>query len=277
MKGVSILILTLNEEANLAGCIDSCGGFDDIVVFDSMSNDRTRQIARAKGARVVERAFDNYAGQRNAALTTVAYSNPWVLMIDADERLPPDLAAEIVDAVAGVTDDIALFRMRRKDFFMGKWLRRSSGYPSWFGRLVRVGRVRVEREVNEEYIADGKVEHLRAHLHHYPFNRGISYWFERHNRYSSMEALAKVELRQQQFSPMEILSTDPIIRRRALKLLVYRLPLRPMIIFLYLYFVRLGLFDGRAGFYFSGMRAAYEMLIDIKAVEILRRKRGLAA
>jgi hypothetical protein len=200
-----------------------------------------------------------------------------VLMIDADERLPPDLATEIADAVAAVGDDIALFRMRRKDFFMGKWLRRSSGYPSWFGRLVRVGRVRVEREVNEEYIADGRIEHLRAHLHHFPFNRGISYWFERHNRYSSMEALAKVELRQQPFSLKSIFSIDPIFRRRALKMLVYRLPLRPMIIFLYLYFVRLGLFDGRAGFYFSGMRAAYEMLIDIKAVEILRRKRGLAA
>jgi glycosyltransferase involved in cell wall biosynthesis len=276
MNAISVLILTLNEEINLSDCIDSCAWCDDIVVFDSLSTDRTAQIARAKGARVVERAFDDYAAQRSAALATVSYKYPWVLMVDADERVPADLASEIVAAVSGAGGDVVMFRMRRKDFFMGKWLRRSSGYPSWFGRLVRPGRVRVEREVNEEYIADGRVEHLHAHLHHYPFNKGVSYWFERHNRYSSMEALAKVNLHRQRISVRAIFSTDPIIRRRALKHFVYRLPLRPPLIFLYLYFIRLGMFDGRAGLYFSGMRATYELLIDLKAVEIRRRQRSLA-
>jgi glycosyltransferase involved in cell wall biosynthesis len=246
------------------------------VVFDSMSIDRTREIALSKGARVVERTFDNYAAQRNAALGSVVYRNPWVLMVDADERIPAELAAEIAAATARAGSDVALFRMRRKDFFMGKWLRRSSGYPSWFGRLVRVGRVRVEREVNEEYLTDGRIGHLHAHLHHYPFNKGVSYWLERHNRYSSMEALAKVDLQRHPVALWRIFSLDPIIRRRALKHMVYRLPLRPPIIFVYLYFVRLGLFDGRAGFYFSGMRAAYELLIDLKAIEISRRRQGVA-
>jgi glycosyltransferase involved in cell wall biosynthesis len=276
MSGVSILILTLNEEINLADCLDSCAWSDDIVVFDSVSTDRTQEIARARGARLVERAFDNYAAQRNAALTTVAYKNPWVLMVDADERIPAELAAEIAVATSQAQSDVALFRMRRKDFFMGKWLRRSSGYPSWFGRLVRVGHVRVEREVNEEYLTDGRIEHLQAHLHHFPFNKGVSCWFERHNRYSSMEALAKVDLQCRPVALWRIFSLDPIIRRRALKHLVYRLPLRPPIIFLYLYFVRFGLFDGRAGFYFSGMRAVYELLIDLKAIEIRRRQQGAA-
>ncbi len=174
MSAVSVLILTLNEEGNLAECIDSCGWSDDIVIFDSMSQDRTVEIARAKGARVFERRFDNYAAQRNAALTTVSYQHEWVLMVDADERVPPDLVAEMQTAVAAVGDEVAMFRMRRKDYFLGKWLRRSSGYPSWFGRLVRLGRVRVEREVNEEYIAQGRVEHLRstsASLSFQPRNR----------------------------------------------------------------------------------------------------------
>jgi glycosyltransferase involved in cell wall biosynthesis len=276
MSGVSVLILTLNEEINLGDCIDSCSWSDDIVVFDSMSIDRTREIALSKGARVVERTFDNYAAQRNAALGSVVYRNPWVLMVDADERIPAELAAEIAAATARAGSDVALSRMRRKDFFMGKWLRRSSGYPSWFGRLVRVGRVRVEREVNEEYLTDGRIGHLHAHLHHYPFNKGVSYWLERHNRYSSMEALAKVDLQRHPVALWRIFSLDPIIRRRALKHMVYRLPLRPPIIFVYLYFVRLGLFDGRAGFYFSGMRAAYELLIDLKAIEISRRRQGVA-
>jgi glycosyltransferase involved in cell wall biosynthesis len=276
MNGVSILILTLNEEANLAECIDSCGWSDDIVVFDSMSEDRTLEIAKTKGVRLVQRRFDNYAAQRNAALTTVPYKNPWVLMVDADERVSPELAAEIATTMAGVGADVALFRIRRKDFFLGKWLRRSSGYPSWFGRLVRLGHVRVEREVNEEYIADGEIGHLKAHLHHYPFNKGIAYWFERHNRYSTMEAIAKMGMHNDRIVVRELFASDPIDRRRMLKLCLYRLPLRPLIVFLYLYIVRLGFLDGRAGFYFGRMRAAYEMLIDLKVIEARRRQRKLA-
>lgn len=275
MTPISVLILTLNEEVNLAECIDSCSWSDDIVVFDSFSTDRTPVIAREKRVRLVQRAFDNYAGQRNAALTQVKFKHPWVLMVDADERTPADLVAEIGAAVAAADADTVLFRMRRKDFFMGRWLRRSSGYPSWFGRLVRVGRVRVERAVNEEYIADGAVAHLKRHLHHFPFNRGISYWFERHNSYSSMEAIAKIELRKEYVPVRSLLHSDPIDRRRALKQLAYRLPMRPGIVFLYFYLIRLGFLDGRAGLAFSRMRASYELMIDLKVIELERRARGL--
>lgn len=274
MSGVSVLILTLNEESNISECIESCAWSDDIVVFDSMSEDATGNIARNKGARVIQRRFDNYAAQRNAALTTVPYKHSWVLMVDADERVPADLAAEVQSAVANAADRVALYRMRRKDHFLGKWLRRSSGYPSWFGRLVRLGRVRVEREVNEEYIADGRVEYLKAHLHHFPFNRGIAYWFERHNRYSTMEAAAKLGLHRERIVLGALLRGDPIDRRRTLKQLLYYVPFRPQIVFVYLYIFRLGILDGRAGFHFSRMRAAYEMLIDLKVVESQRRQRG---
>jgi glycosyltransferase involved in cell wall biosynthesis len=276
MNRVSVLILTLNEEINLAECIDSCAWSDDIVVFDSMSEDRTLVVAQEKGARLVQRRFDNYAAQRNAALTTIRYKHPWVLMVDADERVTAELAGEIAAAVENASSDLAMFRMRRKDFFFGKWLKRSSGYPTWFGRLVRLGRVRVEREVNEEYIADGRVGYLRAHLHHHPFNNGIAYWFERHNRYSSMEAVAKANIRGEPIAIGALFSREPIDRRRALKQLLYRVPLRPLIVFLYLYVIRLGLLDGRAGFHFSRMRATYEMLIDLKVIEARRRQHDLS-
>ena len=275
MTSVSVLILTLNEEANLADCIDSCAWSDDIVVFDSLSVDRTRDIAREKGARVLERPFDNYAAQRNAALSTITYKNDWVLMVDADERVPDDLALDVQACVVRANSDIVLYRMRRKDFFLGQWLKRSSGYPTWFGRLIRLGRVHVERDVNEEYIADGPIGLLDSHLHHYPFNRGIAYWFERHNRYSSMEASAKVALQGEPLTSRGLFSGDPIDRRRTLKRLLYRVPLRPLIVFFYLYIIRLGILDGRAGFYFSRMRAAYEFLIDVKVLETKRRRRGL--
>jgi glycosyltransferase involved in cell wall biosynthesis len=272
---VSVLILTLNEEINIGECIDSCSWSDDVVVFDSLSSDRTREIALAKGARVVQRRFDDYAAQRNAALSTVTYAHPWVLMVDADERVPADLAAEIAASMRSVNDRVVMFRMRRKDFFLGKWLKRSSGYPTWFGRLVLLGRVRVQREYNEEYIADGDVVHLKAHLHHLPLNKGVDYWYERHNRYSKMEAMLTLKSRSAPISSFRLFGSDAIERRRRLKRMAYRMPMRPLMVFIYLYVVRLGILDGRAGFYFSRMRAAYEMMIDLKIMELERREQNL--
>jgi glycosyltransferase involved in cell wall biosynthesis len=274
MAAISVLILTLNEETNLTECLQSCSWCDDIVVFDSFSDDRTVEMATRHGARIVQRRFDNYAAQRNAALTEIQYRNPWVLMLDADERTPTDLEDEMQRAVACVDDAVVLFRVRRKDFFLGRWLRRSSGYPTWFGRLVRPGRVRVEREVNEEYVADGSIAYLQAHLHHYPFNKGIAYWYERHNRYSTMEACAKLRSSSDRPSLKSLVSFDPVERRRALKQLAYRLPLRPALVFFYWYVIRLGLLDGRPGLAYCAMRASYELIIDLKVTEAKRRRNG---
>jgi glycosyltransferase involved in cell wall biosynthesis len=272
---VSVLILTLNEEVNIGDCIDSCGFSDDVVVFDSLSSDRTRAIAAEKGARVVEHAFDNYAAQRNAALAGVSYRHPWVFMVDADERVPPELAAEIEAATAKADPGTVIFHMRRMDFFLGRWLKHSSGYPTWFGRLVRLGRVHYQREFNEEAVADGRIGYLDEHLVHFPFNKGIGYWFERHNRYSSMEARMLIAMKSERLRPAALFDADPAVRRHAVKLLAYRVPLRPLITFLYFYIVRLGILDGRAGFCFIRMRAAYELLIDLKVTEMSRRERGL--
>jgi hypothetical protein len=162
-----------------------------------------------------------------------------------------------------------------QDFYLGKWLRRSSGYPTWFGRLVRPHQVRVEREFNEEFLTEGTALHLREHLHHFPFNKGIAYWIERHNRYSNMEAAIVENIRDEALRPADLLSADPTVRRRALKRIAYRLPMRPWMVFFYLYIVRLGILDGRGGLEFSRMRATYEMLIDLKLMELERRKRGL--
>ncbi len=184
---VSVLILTYNEEANLAGCLESVLFSDDVVVLDSGSQDKTIAIAESFGAKVLYRAFDNYAAQRNFGLS-IGYKNEWVLMVDADERVTPELLAEIQCLMSEPSNPISLYRVRRKDIFMGKWLRRSSGYPTWFGRLFRKGQVRVEREINEEYYTGGEVGTLQGHLLHYPFNKGVAHWLARHNRYSSMEA-----------------------------------------------------------------------------------------
>src|SRR5882672_1490883 len=185
---ISVLILTLNEEGNIGECLESVSWCDDVVVLDSLSVDRTRAIAEARGARVLQRQFDDYAAQRNFGLTSVDYRHDWVLMLDADERVTPELSDEMQKTVANQGAGVAMFIMRRRDHLFGRWIRRSSGYPTWFGRLARVGRVRVERSVNEEYHTDGAVLRLRHHLDHFPFNRGFSEWIRKHNRYSTMEA-----------------------------------------------------------------------------------------
>ncbi|MEO0508508.1 MAG: glycosyltransferase family 2 protein [Verrucomicrobiota bacterium] len=260
---ISVLILTYNESINLPDCLRSVAFSNDIVVLDSNSTDGTDHIARDFGATVLNRDFDNYSAQRNYGLS-YDFKYDWVLMIDADERVSDQLVAELKKIVEAVDNPVTLYRMRRKDMFMGTWLRRSSGYPTWFGRLFRKGRVSVEREINEEYYTDGDIGLLKNHLIHFPFNKGIEYWFERHNRYSSMEALKLSNERMLSIEWKWFINGDPMLRRKAFKQVAYRMPFRPLLTFLFLYFVKLGFLDGRPGLHFSLMRAVYEYMILLK-------------
>lgn len=261
---ISVLILTLDEEVNIAACIASLPWRSDVHVLDSASTDATQDIARSLGAKVTVRAFDNYADQRNAGLA-LPFAHEWIVMLDADERMTPALAAELERKIANADADLAMFLVRRKDMFMGRWLRRSSGYPTWFCRLARRGWVRVEREVNEVYVTDGKTAQLEGHIEHYPFAKGMEWWFARHNNYSTAEARLLVADDNARPRLRDVFAGDPVRRRAALKGLAYRVPGRPFLIFLYLYFVRLGFLDGYAGYRFSTMRLAYEIMIDAKA------------
>jgi len=271
---ISVLILTLNEEVNLPACLASVSWCDDIVVFDSYSSDRTVEIAEAAGARVVQRAFYNYGAQRNAALE-VSYKHPWLLMVDADERVTPELKCEIQVQLGQLDSAVSLYRMRRKDMFMGRWIRHSSGYPTWFGRLMRVGYVHVDRDINEEYHTDGTVGLLQEHLHHYPFNKGFSCWLEKHNRYSSMEAGLFEDGGNAYSSIGDLFNTDPVVRRKAIKSFVYQLPGRSFLIFLALYFIRGGFLEGRPGFIYCVLKAFYEFMINCKVAENRLRRQGL--
>jgi glycosyltransferase involved in cell wall biosynthesis len=271
----SVLVLTLNEEVNLTDCLKSVEWSDDVVVFDSYSADRTVEISRSFGATVVQRRFNGYASQRNAALNQVIYKHPWVLMLDADERVTRELRNDIEACIAKAPGDVVMFRIRRKDYFMGRWLRRSSGYPTWFGRLVRPGRVRVEREVNEEYHADGKVGAITEHLIHFHFNKGIANWFERHNTYSTMEAETLLKEMGSGVSWRKIFSRDPVIRRKGLKRLAHRLPATPLVSFVYLYLFRLGFLDGIPGLAFCVLRGIYECMVALKVAESRRRQKCL--
>ncbi|HEY4366947.1 MAG TPA: glycosyltransferase family 2 protein [Steroidobacteraceae bacterium] len=272
---ISVLILTLDEEINIADCLRTLHWCDDIVVLDSYSSDETVKVAAGLGARVVQRNFDSYAGQRNFGLQQIEYRHPWVLMLDADERVPDDLGEQLLEAAAHAPAEVSMYLLRRRDHLFGRWIKRSSGYPTWFGRVARIGQVWVERAINEEYCTSGQTRRLQGHLDHYPFNKGFSAWIARHDRYSSMEARLMMTGNGAPLQVGDLLATDPLRRRKALKSLVYRLPGRPLIMFLMLYVLKRGFLDGRAGLTFSLLRSWYEYMIDCKCRELRRRQDGL--
>jgi glycosyltransferase involved in cell wall biosynthesis len=271
---VSVVILTLNEESNIADCLESVAWSDDVVVFDSYSTDHTVEIASKAGARVYQREFDDYAAQRNAALSTVSYRNNWVLMVDADERWPRDMLTEIREVIDEDKDgSVSVCLFRRKDIVLGRWLKHSNGYPTWAARLLRLSHVSVKRQVNEEYHATGRKVFMKSHFIHHPFSKGIANWLERHNRYSTMEAKALLEEGRPWPQLRMLASRDPTVRRKCLKQLAYHLPCRPLLVFCYLYFFRLGFLDGMAGLTYCRLRAMYEYTIDLKVGELRRNER----
>ena len=261
------MIITKNEEVNLPGCLESVSWADDIHVFDSFSEDKTEEIANAFGVKLSKRQFDNYANQRNKALQS-KFKNPWVLILDADERVTPELKNEIESFVQSTDGSEAACRMRRRDYFMGTWLKRAQISP-YFTRLVKPDSVHYEREVNEVLCVNGKIVEFDSCLDHFPFSKGIAHWVDKHNVYSTMEArLIESQVFDDGRLTDGLFAADFNERRVAQKKLFYKLPLRPLIKWLYMMFIRGAILDGKAGFHYAMMQSFYEYLIMLKSEEI---------
>lgn len=257
------LILTYNEENILSKSLESIKFVDEIIVFDSYSSDNTIQIAKSFNAKIIQRKFDNFSSQRNAALQSVSLDSKWILMIDADEVIGKDLKQEIINATQ-IENNVSLYLTRRKDIYNGKWLKFSSGYPTWFPRLFRNGEVQVKREINEEYICEGQTANLNGHLIHYPFNKGLNWWISKHNKYSDMEARLMLTEINEKIKISNLFSSSPILRRQAQKRLSYHIPLRPSFIFIAFFVLKGGFLDGKSGYQFCKLRKIYETMIDLK-------------
>ncbi|MDZ8117738.1 glycosyltransferase family 2 protein [Pontiella agarivorans] len=266
MAGVSVLILTKNEEINIERCIRSVSWSDDIVVFDSFSDDRTVELAEQLGARVIQRKFDNWSAHQNWGVENIKFKHPWVYYTDADETCDDQLRDELL-ALEKNGESFSAFQVRRKDYFMGRWLKRSQLYPTWITRVFRPEKIRYERLVNPVATVAGETGKLDGHIIHYPFSHGVGHWFDRHNKYSQMEAADLVTEVAEKINWADFFSRDAAVKRRALKTLAYKMPGRPVLMFMYLYFFRLGLLDGLPGLRYSIMRSMYEYMIDLKVVE----------
>jgi glycosyltransferase involved in cell wall biosynthesis len=266
---ISVLILTRNEEQDLPGCLDSVAWSDDVHVFDSFSTDRTVEIARERGATVTQREFDTYARQRNAALETLAFRHEWIFVPDADERPTPELVAEMQRTVQAVTEGTAGFRVRRRDFLDGTWLKHAQLSPFYI-RMVRRRRGRYVRDVNEILEVDGEVVELSGMLDHFPFSKGMEHWKAKHEVYSTMEAQLIVEgLGGTDASWRRALwGKDFHERRRAQKAIFYKMPARPLIKWGYMMFARGAILDGAAGVKYANLQAWYEGRIVRKTREL---------
>jgi glycosyltransferase involved in cell wall biosynthesis len=267
---ISVLILTKNEEQDLPGCLESVSWCDDIHVFDSFSTDRTIEIARQAGGRVTQRVFDNWSAHQNWGLANLPFRHPWVLYIDADERVSPELRESALSVVRA-PGDVAAFRIRRRDFFVdGTWLKHAQISP-YYLRLFRPQKMRYERLVNPVSIVDGSIGEIGGYLDHYPFSKGIDFWVQRHLKYADFEARTIIENRQKgaRFSIWRALfERDFSVRRFHQKEFFYRLPFRPWIKFVYMTFLRRGFLDGRAGLTYARLQTFYEFMILQREREI---------
>jgi len=274
---ISVLILTRNEQQDLPACLASVAWSDDIHVFDSFSTDSTVAIAAAAGARVHQRVFDDYATHRNAALREIPFKHPWLFLLDADERPTPELTAEMLRAVASApileSESISGYRLRRRDFLFGTWLKHAQISPFYI-RLVRPERARYSRAINEVLEVDGPVASLAAPLDHFPFSKGIAHWVEKHNLYSTMEAelIHRGQGLQDPSLITALTHADFHQRRLHQKAIFYRLPGRPVLKFLYMLIVRGAILDGPAGLAYAALQCFYEYLIVLKTKELARQE-----
>ncbi|MBL1353648.1 MAG: glycosyltransferase family 2 protein [Zetaproteobacteria bacterium] len=281
---VCVVILTYNEEIHIKRCIKSLEPIaSKIFIVDSFSSDKTVEIAESLGAVVAQRKWKNYADQFQWGLDNCGAESQWVMRMDADEYLEPDLLEELPKALNDVSDEITGFYIRRKVLFYGKWIKHGGFYPHTLLRVWRNGQGRIEQRWMDEHIVLpelSKTTMLKGHLVDDNL-KGMTFWIDKHNSYASREMVDLLNNKYHLLERDDSLKTndDPQAKwKRIMKDDVYsRLPLalRSTIYFLYRYFLRLGFLDGGKGFIWHFMQGYwYRMLVDVKIMEIEERSGG---
>ena len=276
---LSVLVPVKNEAGNLRDCLASVSFADEIVVVDSASTDGTQEIATAAGAGVVQFTWNGkFPRKKNWALETIPWRHEWVLIIDADERITPELEKQIRDGIR--RDDVNGFYLNRRFWFLDGWINHCGYFPSWNLRLFRHRLGRYERieindnvqtgdnEVHEHVLLDGRAEYLSAPMEHYAFPN-VATFIEKHNRYSTWEAAARNQLRRH--ADRETLPARPfgtlLERKRWVKKIAMRAPFRPALRFLYHYMWKQGFRDGYRGWVLCRLLAWYEFVSVVKERE----------
>ncbi len=272
---ICLFVPVKNEEANLDRCLQSVSWVDEIFVVDSQSNDRTTKIAQEHGATVVQ--FEYMGGwpkKKNWALDNLPFSHQWVLILDADECLPPEAEEEIRNIVSNPIEKHSGYWINRRYFFLEKPLKHAY-FPNWnlrlfkhkFGRYEKVTELNTnsgDNEIHEHVVVKGTTGKLNSIMDHYAFP-SIDSFIEKHNRYSNWEAVVESSAEDDETA----LQHDGVKGKRRLRKIFRKLPFRPTLRFLYVYFWQKGILDGWRGYIFARLHAQYEFLSQAKAKAIL--------
>ncbi len=276
---VSLLIPCKNEENNIARCIQSVQWVDEIFVVDSESSDKTIEIAENLGAKVVQFKYEGgWPKKKNWALENLPFTNEWVLILDADECLPPKAQNEIEEIVSNTHEKHSGYWINRRYFFLGKPLKHAY-FPNWNLRLFKHKLGRYEKitdlstnsgdhEIHEHVVVQGSSGKLNSIMDHHAFPT-IESFVEKHNRYSNWEAVVESSTTDDESS----LQHDGVRGKRKLRRIFRKLPFRPTLRFLYVFLWQRGILDGWRGYVFSRLHAQYEYLSAAKAKAILRSRK----
>ncbi|MBD1922013.1 glycosyltransferase family 2 protein [Microcoleus sp. FACHB-831] len=278
---VSVLIPAKNEQANLPACLQSVAAADEVFVVDSQSSDRSIEIAESYGAKVVQFLFNGrWPKKKNWALENLPFRNEWVLIVDCDERIPPELWEEIAIAIANPEHNG--YYINRKVFFLGTWIRHGGRYPDWNLRLFKYKLGRYENlsteevpntgdnEVHEHVVLQGKPGYLKNDILHEDF-KDVFHWLDRHNRYSNWEARVYLNILKGKDDTGTIGANffgDAVQRKRFLKKLWVQLPFKPLLRFILIYIIQRGFLDGKAGYIYARLMSQYEYQIGVKLYEL---------
>ena len=277
---LTTVVLTYNEEQNLPDCLESLRPLNcEVFVVDSGSTDGTREIAESAGAQVVQHTFQSHAHQLNWALEQLPLKATWVLRLDADERVTPELADELRANLPTVDEDIGGFYLKRRVYFMGRWIRHGGYYPTWLLRLWRRDGAIAEERLRDPHphmiLRHGRAAYLQHDIEEHN-RKGLFDWSEKHNQYALAEAQAlmagppRQEIRPSLFG-------SPEARKRWLRKRIYnRAPLflRAFLYFVYRYVFRLGFLDGRRGLVFHFIQGFwYRFQVDAFILEQGMRSR----
>lgn len=272
---ISVVVLAKNEAGNIERCVGALDWSDDVVVVDDHSTDGTAELARRMGARVLNHSFQSFAHQRNWAMHNAELKYDWVLHLDADEVSTVDFRDCVAEAIKNADDGTVAFRVCRKTILRGKWLRWSDGFPVWIMRIVKRGCVEFQDQGHGEVAVprvNGVMGTIKQPFEHFAFSKGLANWIDRHNKYSTREALLEIEQEQirnsRQVGPTSRRDGEQSATTRAQwRALSRRLPCRHLLRFAYQYLFRLGFLDGRAGWEFCSLMATYESWIVMKKRE----------
>jgi glycosyltransferase involved in cell wall biosynthesis len=245
---VTAIVITFNEERNIRGCLESLHWCDETIVVDAGSTDATAAVAREFTAQVSVREWDGYGRARNFALERAR--SDWVLVLDADERVPEPLSRELMSLAEAGGEGEQVYEVARRAFFLGKWIRHSGWYPGFVPRFFRRGAARYDdAQVHEKLIFSGGSGRLREPLDHHTDDT-LFHYFGKFNRYTS---LAAADLHGgRRFS-------------------VWQLLVKPPALFLKMYLFRLGVLDGIHGLLLALLSASY---VFVKYAKLGEREMG---